>query len=283
LFSGSSQDNAATLLQLRNPEDEPHAIRSARLDAGAAQWRNRGTMLLAVNEDASAHDAFAAAAALEPDDRGTLDGLVNAAIPAHREASTLSMFKASLESHPQSAAIWIALSKLLASTGSIDEAVNAANRAAAIAPANTVPLEQLASIFADRGDATRLAPVVAQLEQLQPEGVGTLYYAAALRFIRGQLPEALELLRRVTRINPDHAAAANLIGAIHATRGEREPARAALLTALRLNPKDSATYTNLGLLELSAGNRAGASRYFVEALALDPGSQAARQGLAEAR
>jgi Flp pilus assembly protein TadD len=150
-------------------------------------------------------------------------------------------------------------------------------------PSDPSAFEQLASVFADLGDAVRLQPVVDDLQRIAPGRATTWYYAAAVRFLGGQLPAAIGFARQAVQIDPTYAQAHNLVGAIQASLGHPHEAREAFEAALRLKPNDSETYTNLGLLELSSGNRTAAAGYFDEALSLDPKSTAARQGLAQAR
>lgn len=283
LFTSSANGNAAHLLRLLKAHDAPPSIRHARATATPAEWRNRGLMLEAAHEYASAYASYRHAFAIEPTDQVALEGLVHTAIAADREAETLTLFTSFLETSSQSRDVWIALSKLLAASGSISEAIDAAQTACAIEPVEPAALEQLASIFADLSNATELEPVVLRLAQIAPAGAHTLYFEAALRFIRSQFAEALDLLRQTVALDPSYAAAENMIGAIDAISGDFQPARDAFQAALRLNPQDSTVYSNLGLLELAAGNPDAAVAHFAEALSIDPRSETARRGLAEAK
>jgi spermidine synthase len=282
LSSGSSSGNAATLLRLLDPRAAPPIIRRARETAGAAEWLHRSQMLLAENEYATAYEAYATTTQLDPTG-AALDGLVTTAVAAHREADALELLTSLRRKNSRIPALWIATSKLLAAGGSTEQAIAAANEACSIEPVAVPALEQLASIFADLGDAPRLAPVVERLQQAHPEGAATQYYAAALRFIGGDFVEALQASRRAIDLDPRYAAAHNLVGAIEGNLGHLSEAREAFNASLRLNPRDSGTYVNLGLLELSSGNRLAAADDFAEALSLDPQSSSARAGLAQSR
>ena len=167
--------------------------------------------------------------------------------------------------------------------GTFDRALEAALEASRIMPLDATALEQLASLYADSGDAIRLGDTAAALRQAVPNRAKGIYYAAAAEFLAGRLDAALTLIDRAVALDPTDAFAFNLRGAIHAQRGNVDAARAAFVESLRLNPRDVATYTNFGLLELEAGRRSVAADLFAEALALDPTSEASRQGLAEAR
>lgn len=287
MYGAGSRDNAVQLRQLLNDgRTVPAVVRHAKETAGAAQWRDRGAMMLKVEDFESAYQDFSRALALSSGDRAdatVLEGLVRSAVATHREADALGRLKAAIAAHPNSTAPRIATSKLLAAGGSFDAAIEGATEAWKISPRESSALEQVASIFSDLGDAERLDQVLGALRQLQPIAPRLNYYEASSRFLHGQLPDALRLAQRAVEQTPDAAAAWNLLGAIHASAGRTAEARAAFEAALRLNPLDAATYTNLGLLELEASNRSGAARYFAEALSVEPESQAAMEGLARSR
>jgi tetratricopeptide (TPR) repeat protein len=279
----SGDDNAGRLRRLLDDGQLPSLVRRARESAGPVEWRNRAAMLFAANDYAIAFDDYSKSVSLDATDVNALDGLVRTAVAAEREDRALEIFRSSIRAHPQAPQVWIAMSRLLAATGSPDQAIAAAREACDIKPVDRAAFEQLASILADVGDAAALEPVVATLQQLAPGRATSRYYAAAGRFLRGEFPDALALAQQAITLDPNDARAHNLVGAIHATLGHRAQAREAFQTALRLNARDSATYVNLGLLELSSANRAAAAGDFAEALSLDPKSTAALQGLAQTR
>jgi spermidine synthase len=283
LFTAASRDNAHNLLHLLNADDGPPYIRHVRDSATAAEWQHRGSMLHAAHEYASAYESYRTAFTMASTDQLTLDGLVQTAIATHREAETLATFAAALDRTARPRGVWIALSQLHAASGSIDDAITAARRACAIEPIAPAALDQLASIFSDLGDAPQLEPIVARMTQLAPDSTRTLYFSAALEFIHGRFVEALDILQQTVARDRSYAAAYNMMGAIDATLGRYQAARDALHIALRLSPRDSAVYINLGLLELTTGHHLIAATHFADALSIDPGSEAARQGLAQAK
>jgi spermidine synthase len=283
LYSGSPDENAATLRQLLDARERPPAITRALASAGAAEWRDLGAMMLKADSYVGAYRSYITALDFDPADTAALGGFVRAAVATHRQAEAIERLKASIAKRPQLPAIRIALSKLLAASGAIDQAIATAREACNIQPVDPAALEQLASLVADVGDAARLGPIVEELRQRFPERPGSHYYAAALSFLRGQYSAALDLARQTVALDPRYPAAQNLLGAIYASLGQTQPAREAFQAALRLDARDSATYANLGLLELASHNRTAAAGFFGEALSLDPASEAARQGLVQAR
>lgn len=239
-------------------------------------------MMLAAGAYDEAYQSFSTASKLDPADSEALSGLVRAAVALHREADARTLLTGLEAANPTMAAPRIALSKLEGAAGTFSAAVAAAKDACRVAPTNPEPLDQLASLFADSGDAAELDIVVDQMRQLFPGRATTRYYEAASKFLHGDLASASTLARQSIEKEPQRAASHNLLGAIQASLGQPEQARGAFRTALDLDSRDSATYTNLGLLELSSGNSDKAAGLFVEALSIDPTSDAARQGLARA-
>lgn len=237
--------------------------------------------MLAADAYDIAYQDYTNAARLDRTDATALAGLVRTAVASHHEAEAATLLK-SLAGESSVPAPRIALSKLLAATGGFDEALNTARAAALAAPADPAALEQLASLYAERGDPVGLDPVVDTLQRLFPNRPMTSYYAAASSFLHERLPAALARAQEAVEKDPQHAASHNLLGAIHASLGQAAEARTAFQAALRLDARDSTTYTNLALLELSSGRSAQAADLFSEALSLDPSSEAARQGWARA-
>jgi Flp pilus assembly protein TadD len=281
--SSATAENTATLRRLLAGDGRPPAIARALKDAGAREWRDRGAMMLAAGAYEPAYQDYATASRLDRTDEDAVSGLVRAAVASHHESDAAGFLGSLAANDPSASAPRIALSKLHAATGAFDEAVRAAEEASLIKPIDPAALEQLASIYADRGDAAGLDPIAGTLQRLFPDRPMTPYYAAASNFLHERLPSALDFARHAVDRDPRRAAARNLLGAIHASLGQERDARDAFRAALGLDARDSTTYVNLGMLELSSGNRSAAAGLFAEALSLDPESAAARQGLARSQ
>jgi Flp pilus assembly protein TadD len=133
---------------------------------------------------------------------------------------------------------------------------------------------------ADEEDAEALAVAVAGLQQAAPDAPATLYYAANLEYLRGNIPKAAQLAEQAAALRPGDARAHNLVGAAYGALGRTDRARAAFHAALKARPDDPVAYVNLGALELESANASAAGEYFADALSLDPESRAAREGLA---
>jgi spermidine synthase len=283
LYGDAASDNAVRLIELLDGQQRPPAIARAFAAASAAEWRNRGAMMLKADVYAVAYHDFATAVKLDPTDSAALDGLARAAVVTRKPADAIEVLRTARAAEPQTPAVLIAISRILAASGSFDQAIASAREALAVKPVDPAALEQLASLYADAGDAAQLDEVVDLLQGLFPDRPGSRYYAAASQFLHGHLPEALRLAEQTIALDPQRAAAHNLLGAIQASHGETQAAHEAFEAALLLDPRDSATYTNLGLLDLASHNQADALGFFAEALSLDPDSTTARDGLAHAR
>ncbi len=282
LNGAAAATNTATLRALLEGHRTPSTIDRVRLTAGARQWRDRGAMMLGAGAYEVAYQDFQTASRLDPTDLDALSGMVRTAVPLHREADAAMFFASLAAANKATPAPRIALSKLEGATGAFAAAVAAAKDGCLVEPIQPEAFDQLASLYADVGDAANLDAVVDDLQRRFPARATTKYYEAASRFLHGDLPGAAILAQQSIEMEPKDAVSHNLLGAIRASLGQSDQARAAFEAALRLDARDSATYTNLGLLELSSGNHRKAAGLFVEALSLDPASDAARQGLARA-
>jgi spermidine synthase len=276
------EGNAARLGALA--ESAPPKIVAERLQtAGAAEWMARGNAALRANAFAMAQESFRRALVLDSRSPVALRGLTDAATRARTLAQQTDWLKAAAAAEPGNAAVRVELSHVLATLGDVDGAIAVAREAARIEPERPEPLEQLASIFADAGDAVRLAPLADELVKRFPtRGEGRYYQAAAL-FIAGRASDAEGPIRTLVGAHPHHAKGQNLLGVVCASLGRHECAEAAFEAARKLDPRDSSVYVNLGYLRLARGDAAAAAEFFGEALTVDTTSEAARAALAEAQ
>ncbi len=282
-LNGSSREaNARLLAALQDATRRTGGITALVHAAGAEQWRQRGEMMLGADAFETAYADFERALTLDSSDIAAAEGLVRAAGAVGRQDAAKTRLADLARAEPGASAPLIALSKLHAGLGQYEEAVRAAVAACRTPGAPSRAFEQLASVYADAGDAEGLAMVVEAMRALFPLARATVYYDAALRFMQGDLPAAQQLAERAAAADAAYAPAHNLRGAIYASIGDVPRAREAFREALALDPRDSSVYTNLGRLEAGAGGDAGvAARLFAEALTLDPGLEPAREGLAE--
>ncbi|HXG89275.1 MAG TPA: fused MFS/spermidine synthase [Vicinamibacterales bacterium] len=281
-FGRNAADNAALLRTLAaTTPTRPAAVANALAGATPAALRDRGLMLSRADAVRPAYDDFVRALERDPHDAQALEGLIRTAGPQQR-GSEARLFLTRLAADPAHQEAKLALSRLLASAGVIDDAVRIPLAMLQTNAGNVAALEQLASVLSDVGDTERMKPVVARLRLEAPSSEAAHYYSAALLFMENRTPLALTEARRVIALNPRHAKAHNLIGACLASLGQHEESRTAFKASLAADPRDPATYANLGTLEMQTGHRAQAAKYFAEALSIDPTSEAARRGWADA-
>jgi spermidine synthase len=261
----------------------PPIVATARASTDALVWRNRAAMYLAAEAYGPALDSASRALELDPDSEA-VDILVKAAAPLGRSDDVTARLIGLTRQHPDAIRPRLALSRLLATRGDLEGAVQTVGAALEHHHESAAAWAQLASVLADLGDAERLTQAVAEIERRAPGSWEALYYAATAAFLTGDLSRAVELGDRASSLSRDgDGRAFNLVGAAQATAGNGEAARRAFEASLGRDPRDPATYVNLARLELESGNPRRASALFSEALVLDPLSSHARQGLAAVR
>jgi spermidine synthase len=281
IYGRSREDNAAAIRALGAVE--PPAVRDAFARATDADWTSRGQMDLKAQAFISAYEAFGRAVALNSRNTAALSGLSDAAGGAGRTDEERQRLREIAGREPGNASVLIELSRLLAATGDVPGALNAASEALRAAPAEPRAAEQLASVLADAGDGERLALLADEMVARFPDRLEARYYQATAQFLRGQPRDAVASARKVVAARPDHARAQSLLGTACAAVGERDCALAAFGAAIRDNPRDPSGYLNAGMLTLQTGNNTAAIDYFASALTIDPSSKQARDGLAQAR
>lgn len=283
-LNGSSREaNTSLVAALQHQVRQRTEVAQLMQQAGAAEWRRRGTMMLRTRAFNAAYEDFDRALALSAGDVEAADGLARVAVAAGREQHAVGRLQQLADRHPSEPAPRVALARLLAATGRTEEAIRAAIDACRMTPPSVAALEQLAAIYADAGDADGLSAAVAELVRLFPDSRATAYYEGALAFLRGDLPSARGRAERAIARGDAGAPAHNLLGAIYATGGDPVRARESFARAVSLDPRDVSAYTNLATLEASQGHTDTARALFAEALTLDPRLDAARAGLARAR
>jgi Flp pilus assembly protein TadD len=164
---------------------------------------------------------------------------------------------------------WLALGHLVEG-GKPDEAMDAYQQAAALAPRDPEPplfaamtLEKMGR-FADAEQEYRL------VLGLQPSSTDALTGLANL-YMRGhQFPEALAVLRKLVSLQPENAGAHMQLGRMLATAGQNEDAIAELQSAVRLDAKDTGAQLDLAELYVKAGKNDQAQLLYQSLLAARP-------------
>lgn len=282
IYHSSPGGPAGQSLADASPESWPDRIGAMWHEASAADWVDRGRMLLAAESPRLAFQSFVRALALAPRDQAAIDGLVRSAPSADQIPASLTRLRAQVTADPLDVAVAIGLSRLLADVGDWDEAAKVARQAALAHPGEAAPLEQWASVLADARQVDGLSAIVEQMIRRFPDRPATAYYTGMLRLLEGRPDEAARLARQATTADPSHAQAWGLAGASLASLGRTEEAKQAFESSARANPRDPSAYANMGLVALGAGKTSEAARWFAESLIADPSYGPAREGLATA-
>lgn len=273
----------AVLLALAADTAVPAVVAEKMERAIAADWTARGHAALRTRAFGMAHESFRRALALDTRSPDALRGATDAAAGVQRLGEETTFLRGVAAAETDNAAVRVELSHALATLGNAEEAIAAAMDAARIDPDSAEPLQQLASIFADVGDAVQLAPIANQLLKRFPTRDEGRYYQAAALFLAGRATEAERPIRTLLSVNPRHAKGQNMLGVVCASLGNHECAQAAFAASLELDPRDPSVYVNLAHLRVERGDAAAAAQLFSEALAIDTTSETARKGLADAR
>lgn len=281
LYAATRPDVLGDLVGLAERVGVPEPVRAAREHATAADWRDRGRMLLRADAFDVASVAFTRALGLDADDEASVTGAIDAAGPLRSGAEVRRALEALASSHPEARAPRLGLSRLLAASGAFAEAAARAKEVVAIDGADPRGWEQLASVAADAGNADLLGSVVDELAARFPDRPLTLYFRGALAFLSGDLREALRLGRLAVERRPGLARAHALVGAASATLGDLDTAAAAFQRAIDADPTDASNYLNLGRLERQRGDLSRAREQLAEALVVAPGHPDAVQELAD--
>ena len=281
IYGRTREDNGATIRALKPAK--PSAVAKALDSATDRDWTARGYMDLRAQAFSSAYDAFREAITRNSRNREALSGLSDAAGGCGKLNEARDWLRAIAVREPANGAVRIELSRLLAVTGDGKAAIEVAEAALELAPDDPRAAEQLASVFADEGDADRLASFADAMANRFPDRVDGQYYRASAMFMRGKTEDAVSTIRRVVATHPEHARGQGLLGAACAALGLRECAQAAFDAAIAANPRDPSAYINAGAFRLRTADAQRAADYFASALAIDPSSTTARTGLIQAR
>ncbi|MSO81905.1 MAG: tetratricopeptide repeat protein [Acidobacteria bacterium] len=281
IYGRFQRANVDRLRNVAARAEQPPAVVRARDRATAVEWRNRGLMQLQADAPDLAYQDLQRAIAAAPRDVEALHGFARAASGAGRfgEAETLLAGVAGMSG---SADALVELSIVRAALGRVDEATDTARQAVLVEPGNRAALEQLASMYADRGDEDgldRLTQIVGRLGAGQST---SLYCQARLAYLRGDFALATERGEQRAALDGTDARVLNLLGSAYAALGRYDRAREALERSLRLTPRDPGVLVNLGTVALRSADPVTAADRFSEALFLSPTLPAALNGLAEA-
>src|SRR6185503_3826758 len=244
IYGRPSTENAAIIRQLTEPGAGSPSAQKVLAQATDVSWTVAGAMELRADAYDAAYEDFKRAIRLNTRNADALNGLTDAASGAHRQDEEQEWLESLAKEDPDNAVVRVELSRLLAANGNMEPAAAAAIDAVRLAPDDPRAGEQLASVYADAGDAEHLASLAEALIARFPSRGKPRYYRANALLLKGGAREAADELRTLVARNPDDVRAQSLLGVACATAGLRDCALAAFAAALAANPRDTATYVN---------------------------------------
>lgn len=213
---------------------------------------------------------------------------------AHYEAGRLSAaidsYTQAIALEPNRAEVLIALSRILALTDRVDEAVRRAERAVQIAPQSAPAHAALAMAYDWRGtwlllhgrdaesDEYYRKAISAALEaiQIDPSYPETHAYLAEAYMDAGQLIEAIEAAQRAVELNPNRPDVQRAVGYVRESQGKYREAAEAYRQSLQLDPNVPYMWVTLGrnyrvlTVLADAGYLDDAVNAFERAIQIDP-------------
>ncbi|MEL6779194.1 MAG: tetratricopeptide repeat protein [Cyanobacteria bacterium J06597_16] len=162
------------------------------------------------------------------------------------------------------------------------EAIDAANRAIALAPTNDFHYYRLADAHDKAHHYEAAAAAIKTALELNPNRIDSYGMASLISHHRRQLKEALIWAESGLRLNPEHLTCLNLRILALVELNRIEEAEPDIVRSRQLNPEQAFPHAAAGLLALHRREQTVALDSFKTALQIDPNSDWARRGLMEA-
>jgi len=190
-------------------------------------------------------------------------------------------YKAVLKSYPEATAtVWNNYGNSLATTGKLEEAINAFQKALKLDPSMGDAHENLALALARNGRLPESLIHFGDAARLEPENAKIHNIYAVMLGAAGRTDEATREFQIALRLAPDsaatHANFANLLAKQHA----RDEAMAQYSEALSLNPAFVEAHYYMGSLLQEEGRTEDATAHYIAALQIKPDYVPALAGLA---
>lgn len=204
-----------------------------------------------------------------------LDRLMEETLLRHREGDVegaLGTAREVVRQRPDMTAALLQVALLERKAGRLAPAVEALERAIAVAPGDVSVAVLLGSYLGEAGRAREAAHLLEPYAAREDPPLDVLTARATALARLGRSREAKAAFERALVADPGNPATLVQLATVHLAAGENEAARARLEAALRLDPRVALAHHQLGLLALSRGERREAESRFRQALALDPSS-----------
>jgi arylsulfatase A-like enzyme/Flp pilus assembly protein TadD len=176
---------------------------------------------------------------------------------------------------PSMAVSWLHLAHLERASGNLAAAIDALQKAAALAPNDDTAVSLLGAYL---GEAGRVQEAVAWLEPAasREDADPQVLVAYGLTLAKlGRHEQALVPFDRVVAQDPSNGRLRVERGTAHLMAGRADRARQDFEAAIAVHPDAARAHTSLGILACDAGNVSEAGAHWRRAVALDPGEHQA--------
>src|SRR5205823_660897 len=123
IYGRGTIDNSANIRELADPGAGSPVARAVLAQATDVSWMVAGRMELKADAPVVASDRFQRAIRLNTRNAEALSGLSDAAAGAHRQDDERAWLQSLATAEPDNATVRVELSRLLASTGNVEQAV----------------------------------------------------------------------------------------------------------------------------------------------------------------
>lgn len=275
---------AGTLLSLGRPSEALADYRAAlERDPGAiVVLVGYGEALNAVGQHVEAARVLRLALRIEPFDAGTRVALATAEFGLGRAPAALDELDSALGLDPGCLPALTMLTQHYLSAGCPDDAVAAAQRAAAARPRSAALHALLGSTLDQAGRAAEAEQAFRRAVELDGGDARARYGLGVVLFRQGKYDAAIEQYQAAVAADASLAHYWNNLGcALLELQRDGDAARA-FRQALTLDPRDALAWSNLGSALERSGDRKGAIESYERAVAIEPGYARAHQRLAQA-
>ena len=221
----------------------------------------RGTVLLSKGDVAGARASFEAAEKIDPKFFPAVANLAQLDLNDKKPDAAKKRFEALIERDPKNVQAMVALSQLMARTGSKPEDITALlKKAQAADPAAIEPLLALAQQQVQIGKPKDAIPLVQQALAQQPENAQLLDALGTLYLRADDKQQAIETFEKIVRMYPKSAAVQMRLGEIKAGLGDTSGALASFRTAAELDRKATEPQFGMAAMLLKEGRKEDAEK-----------------------
>jgi tetratricopeptide (TPR) repeat protein len=264
------------------------AIEIATPEERTAARSALASFLIARERSADAEQVLKGALAEEPGNLDLIYALARFYHGAGRTDEADQMIEEATRARPDDVAPLLLLSSYRGRIGDLPGALEAADRALAVAPTDALAKLRRAEVLVDMGfrenDPSRIAQgkavvdAVLAKEDGKPEG---LFVLAKVALAQKHYEDAIAALRRAVDARPDWSQAHYLLGTAMFFSGDAGGARGEIVRSIELDPSGIDGFKMLSRVHAKLGDHALAVEAGERALARDPGDVATRIHVAQ--